>query len=160
MKAPQVKKILLGALLVVMVYIWWDAFQVIAPSTSAYQVVPLSASREVRVRDHQPLEYLPPLVNPFKQFRDTAQGQASPQPARQRRQPQQTPKLSDQYQLTGILQRGKASQAVLVAPNGSSAVLSLKDSLQTWELAKITDNIALFQHEHEKDTLRLYEATQ
>lgn len=153
MKTVHWKWWLLGALAVVMIFIWYDAFDTIYPESAELQLTTLSRRQSAGHRTGKRLEYHPPKVNPFK--RPTA---APAQPTQQRRQaprPEPIPELNSQYRLTGILGGSAQSQAV-VALGERSSVLSIGDSLDTWELRQITARLAVFKHGKNQDTLYLY----
>ena len=60
------------------------------------------------------------------------------------------------HKLSGLIKRGLSSQAVIMLPNGSTKVLSVRDSLGIWELISINENAAIFKHEKKRDTIWLY----
>jgi len=142
---------LLAGLVLVLTYVWYDAFQMMSPESDAYRVTSPTAASPSTSPGAPQLEYEPPQTNPFKQ--PTATPQAA-QPTRAQ-QPPAPAQLDPGYQLTGILRRDRQSQAV-VTLRDSSTVLSLGDSLGVWELLDITAQAAVFSHDKNRDTLWLY----
>lgn len=154
MKKGRFKKILLAVLAVIMVVIWWDALRTMYPDTVSYKVTtPTGASAEQHAEGSQ-LPYAPPKINPFRRYIDSPQ--SSPQRAQTPAKPTPPPRLNIQYSLSGIVRRGPQSQAVITTADGSSRVLSIADSLDVWELIAIEEDLIVFEHAKQKDTLWLY----
>ncbi len=153
MKSVHWKWWLLGVLAVVMIFIWYDAFDTMYPESTELQLTTPSRRRSAGGSTGERLEYQAPKVNPFK--RPTAAPAQPTQPRRQAQRPEQIPELNSQYRLTGILGGSTQSQAV-IALGERSSVLSIGDSLDTWELRQITARLAVFEHGKSQDTLFLY----
>lgn len=156
MKKDTWKWWLLGALALVMAYVWYNAFQTMSPEeSSAYRVRTPAATTEQEEHVRTGVAYESPKVNPFQQpvaaakpTAQTARGKATPPKLVQ-------PRLEPHYRLTGIIDRDSRSQAVITFRD-SSVVVSVGDSLAGWQLLRTSQNSALFGHEKERDTLWLY----
>lgn len=153
MKTVHWKWWFLGVLALVMIFIWNNAFETMYPESSGLQLTTPSVTRVTDRHPGERLQYQPPKVNPFK--RPTA---TPAQPTQQRRpaqRPEPIPELNSQYRLAGILGGSDQSQAVITLGERSQ-VLSIGDSLDTWELRQITARLAVFKHSKHQDTLWLY----
>ena len=153
MKVAAWKKWLLGILAVIMVYIWYDAFQMMYPETTGLRVTMPKDSQAASVSSIEQLQYRPPKVNPFRKPSMTQSQQAkSPQ---LNETPEPVAVFNEQYRLIGVLRRDSQSQAV-VTVDDSSLVLSIGDSLDNWQLQQIAENSVVFNHGKNQDTLWLY----
>jgi len=153
MKKSAWKWWLLALLAAVMIYVWYDAFQMMSPASAPIRVIQPAASPRTRSNTGSGPEYQPPKTNPFQQPASAAT--PSPQSVRPR-PPELPPKLDDKYRITGILRRDRQSQVILSGQD-SSIVLSVGDSLGSWKLMEIDDRSALFSQGKHRDTLWLYE---
>ncbi|MEW6413256.1 MAG: hypothetical protein AB1483_12425 [Candidatus Zixiibacteriota bacterium] len=156
MKRARVKKVLLVLLIVVAGYIWWGNFQMMASSSNTSYSPPdiLENPRPVSAAASR-IEYEEPRINPFK--REIAQVQPEkPQLSRNRTaSPVQSITPSMGSVLKGLIVEQQTPQAVVKINDGTSKVLSIGDSLHSWELVKIGDRQIIFRREKARDTLWL-----
>lgn len=157
MTAVSRKRILLGVLLIVLAYVWWDGFHKMYPDTAAYLThAPVGNANPTRGAVSSELVYREPKTNPF--FRPQQQP-AGTQPRQGGNLPTGVPPLRVNNKLIGVLGRGKQSQAVM-STETQNVVVSLGDSVGAWELLMIGNNYAVFRHEKQRDTLWLYQTPQ
>ncbi len=158
MKSARNKWILLGILMVVLIYIWWDAFQMMSPESAGFQIRQSGEAVASDKSNGQQLDYEPPKVNPFKRSENKPK---EIKPLTQTpKQPEPETRLDPQYSLIGVLREGPSSQAVIAGAAGSSTVLSIGESLDVWSLTEINDQYAVFEHDKQRDTLWLYVDTE
>ena len=155
MKSDTIKKLVLAALLLVFIYIWWGNLKLFFGGSSySEQAYQTSVRADSQSAETGGLEYRLPRVNPFqRQIAAQQRRQEKPAPAKQ--QPRSTPKLSEAYTLAGVLTEKAEPQAVLRLPDGSSAILTVGDSIGQWRLTAIGERQVVFTHGKEHDTLRL-----
>lgn len=142
---------LLGALVIVMVWVWYNGFQTICPEAPGMKVTAPMTPRKVEVSPAGQLRYEPTRTNPFLRP-GTAQADQSGRPNNAR---EALPGLKQQYRLIGLLNQQRQSQAV-IGFGDSSVVISPGDSLGVWQLLQILPNAAIFGHDKKHDTLWLY----
>ena len=158
MKTAAWKKVLLLVLIIVLIYIWWGAFQVMYPDSSDFARVRVSeAPQTPEAAASAGLLYQEPKTNPF--FRPSQKPVEDQRPSPPRPQPHLVLSLSPSHRLIGVLALPEQPQAVISSEGGSS-VFSLGDSLGDWQLIRIVDNYVVFKHEIQRDTLWLYEKTE
>jgi hypothetical protein len=158
MKSITAKKILFALLLVVFTYIWWGNLQLFfAPdneenieydTTLAIE----SSSPQTVIPSTPSLEFKSYRVNPF------VPTFSQPQQESVKKKATLTPplvRLSETYQLQGVIQQGKVSQAILKAVDGRSIVIGLGDSLETWRLNQVLKQSVIFKQGVHVDTLIL-----
>ena len=145
-------------LFIILAVVWWrniSYFQTDDDSISEGNGEIAPDLRTSRTPDAPVVElpYFPPKVNPFLKGRLPARtnGQMSAPSV----PPPQPPKLRDLARLTGVLERGKESQAVLRLSDGRSQVASLKDTVAGWILVSVGKEQAVFKQNKKLDTLRL-----
>jgi len=154
MKSRSWKWWFLGALAVVMSYVWYDAFHMMNPETPGIKITAPKIPKNTEIANASTqLRYEPPKTNPFLRPSST---QTQPgQLSRANRPPEILLDLSQQYRLIGLLSRERQSQAV-IGFGDSSVVISPGDSLGVWQLLQIQPNAAIFGHDKKRDTLWLY----
>lgn len=155
MKSKTTKQVLFAILLIVFGYIWWGNIRLFMQSDDeqvSFFDEPVTttqtASRAVASIDFKPYK-----VNPFV----PTFGQPSQPTTTTKKQtvaPQIT-KLSASYQLQGVIEQGKVSQAILKSADGQSIVLGLGDTLATWRLTQVLKQSAIFKQGTHADTLTL-----
>ena len=153
MKKSAWKWWLLAALALVMVYVWYDAFQMMSPANTPIKLQEQAAVPPSGRKVDSGLAYQAPKVNPFQQ---PSANQTAAQQQNRPRVPEPPPQLSEVFRLTGILRRDRQSQAVVTFAD-SSVVLMTGDSLGAWQLLEISDRSVLFGQGKFRDTLWLYE---
>ena len=158
MTPKRIKQGALALLFIVLAVVWWrniSYFQTAEDSPSEVNGEMTPDLRPSKTAD-APLAgvpYSPPKVNPFLKGRLPARTNGQmPAPSVP---PPQPPKLRDLAQLTGVLERGKESQAVLRLSDGRSQVVSLKDTVAGWVLVSVGKEQAVFKQNKKLDTLRL-----
>ena len=155
MSKETIKRIVLGLLLVLLIYIWWDAIAVFSTGETpvAINLTPID-SKAKETSEKVSIEYRPPKINPFARA-----AKIKPTPKRAKTGSRSlTPTLSETHQLTGILRRGKLSQAVIELPSGTSAILSLGDTISEWRLHKIHKELVIFKKDKRFDSLFLHKS--
>ena len=153
--SKRLKKVILGILTLVLIFVWWDNLKMFAPSGSHPSSAPSDTANVVTevYADHQ-LGYKPPRINPFyHQSVDQQKQRSTPKSPVQ--EPAVRPATPSGTALLGILRRGSASQAVIRGPDGRSTVLSLDDSLAGWKLTIVAENYVVFRHLEFQDTIWL-----
>jgi len=154
MKSRSWKWWLLGALVVVMSYVWYDALHMMNPETPGIKITaPKIPKKNETTNSSTQLRYEPPKTNPF--LRPSSTPTQPNQLSRSNREPAVLPDLGQQYRLIGLLSRERQSQAV-IGFGDSSVVISPGDSLGVWQLLQIQPNAAIFGHDKKRDTLWLY----
>lgn len=152
MTSTRLKKGLLAVLLIVAGYIWWGNIQFFTQSDASSMMEPDGGSEistEPVAATVVPA-WEPPRVNPFQRIT-----YSTAPPDRPRAPAPPKPELPPEYGLTGFLQRGNQSQAVIRIGQGGSTVLSIGDSLGAWQLVNVIDQAAILLNEKTYDTLRL-----
>jgi len=156
MSKETIKRIALGVLVVVLIGVWSNAFRGGEAESAGYQVRPPLAARQSDSQNEGQLKYVPPKVNPF--WRAVERPQEDPGPGRRGARTESIQRVSTGHQLSGVLSRGTASQAVIAGPDGTATVLSIGDLLAGWQLISVTDSRAVFKCGKQQDTLHLYES--
>ncbi len=155
-----VKRWILGGLIVVLAFVWWDSLSPMFHNSSG-------TSSNERLREDRDLEgvdspiqraitvipavsYRSPKVNPFAWPRSTRvtdinrveREEVSPQP------------ISETVSLLGIVDRAGSSHAV-VAIADSTAILQVGDSLLGWHLHGVGDDFSVWRWRQARDTVYL-----
>jgi len=160
MKPGTIKKIAFAVLLLIAGYIWWGnlrSFQSsVAPGLPEQQAAADTA--DPTAKNRAAIAYVEPKVNPFlnKARADASQPPQPPVSRTQRPGPRNTPPSpSTRCTLKGLVRESETPQVVVVFEDLTSAVLSVGDSLGTWQLIAIRDSLAVFKLEKAYDTLWL-----
>ena len=152
MKKLSWKWWLLGALVIVMGWVWYNGFQTMYPETPGMKVTAPMASKKMDVSSAGQMLYKQPKTNPFLRPSLTT---ANANQSAKRNINEALPALKQHYRLTGLLNQQRQSQAV-IGFGDSSVVISPGDSLGIWQLLQIQPNAAIFGHDKKRDTLWLY----
>lgn len=155
MKSERAKKIILGVLVLVAVYIWWGNLHLFV-GTESNEPFRNEGSKEriVNNTDGPPLKYMDPRTNPFRNSL-AARSEVSQQV--QKPVPNiPPPSIDPGLTLTGVLRRGSTSQVVVASKSGTTEVLTVGDSLGPWVLTGIYENYAVFRQGKTQDTLWLF----
>jgi hypothetical protein len=151
-KSHSAKKLLLVALLIVAGYVWWGDLKLLFPSKRlAEPTAVASITDTAHVVKALALSFMAPRVNPFHRWVRTA-GNSAMKPAAAQPVPEL---LHTSHALVGLVNRGKTSQAIVLAPESKRKVLAAGDSLNNWKLVEIKDNHATFRQGKRSDTLWL-----
>ena len=154
MNKSTAKKWLLGVLILVMIYIWWDALSNTDDDTqSAYSIRQTTSTKSPHSAPSSGTDYEPAKVNPFYNGKAN---QTSPT-----KKPDVAPKrvparVSDNYQLLGVLEKSSHSQAVLRSNDGATYHVEAGDTLGTWVLLSLDKNSCILGHDDYRDTIWLY----
>ena len=153
MKSAHLKKIALAVLLAIAVYIWWGNLGLFFPEEHQYATgVNPTAAEPTKDAPKVGLVCRDVKVNPFwRPTEESEQKARRPTPEA----PAPPPPLRSMAELAGILDRGKASQAVLVLQDGSSIVAALGDTVSGWVLTGVRDSVVIFVQGKFCDTLSL-----
>ena len=158
MKSDSYKRVLLVVLVIILAYVWWDAFDTILPSSGSYSIPAQHSTSPVLLKNRIELAYKEPVINPF-QVPQRSQ-KTPPVPTNHAiTRPNVPPRPADTYQLAGIIKRGTSSQAVVVDPGGVTQVLSIGDSLSGWSLYLVGDDRIIFRHDKVRDTIVYYKTS-
>ena len=154
MKSSHVKKAILTLLAMVLIYIWWGNIRTFHRSSDSYSASPAeqdyAGSTGESVRR---LVYRGVKVNPFRRPINTPEGAAKPPTKPVVEKP--PPMLSEVARLTGLVEKGLLSQAVITTRDSQTFVLSLQDTLVYWSLDEVTPIFAVFRQGKYYDTLWL-----
>jgi hypothetical protein len=158
MTPKRIKQAALTMLLLVLAIVWWRNITLFQASDNSQlrpeSEVTMGTQESTTTKEPYPaLQYSPPKVNPFLKATLPARTNGS-MPTAKVPTPQ-SPNLRDLAQLTGILERGKESQAVLRLSDGRSQVVSLQDTISGWILLSVAKEQAVFKQNKKLDTLRL-----
>lgn len=162
MNSNVMKKIVLGVLSVVVIYIWYGNMtlfigqdQVHAVNTSARNTGDgLVSNNEMLIT---PLKYAEPKVNPFLIAEDPKPPPLKTQVnQRAKAAPFQIPpRPSIQYHLVGALEDGSSKVAALANVDGAQILLTRGDTLSGWKIRTITASQVVFAFKDQRDTLHL-----
>ena len=157
MNRNNAKKWLLGILLLVMIYIWWDAFNDMGDDSPTAFTIRQNANTAVsHSRPGSGPVYKPARINPFHKGPKAEDPDKKPTHAPAKRMP---PKVSDNYQLVGILEKSSQSQAVMRGNDGRTHHVAAGDSLSNWILLSLHKNLCIFGNGEYRDTTWLYNPT-
>ncbi|MDH3936427.1 MAG: hypothetical protein OEV68_03735 [candidate division Zixibacteria bacterium] len=153
MKANNLKKVVLGLLAALLIYIWWGNIRTLSRSGESHDDSRVIPDEQTTGEISEPLAYRTVKVNPFR--RPVASGDEAAQA--RGRPPEETPppKLSEVARLTGVVEKGSLSQAVIMTEDAQTFVLSLDDSLVYWCLREVAPTFAVFKQGKYHDTLWL-----
>ena len=153
MKSNHVKKVILGLLAILLIYIWWGNIQTIYRSSESYSTNQVTSDTTPIAKSSQQLSYMGVKVNPFYRPNNTPDKAAKPRTKPVEKKP--PPKLSEVARLTGIVEKGTLSQAVIMTNDTQTFVLSLQDTLVYWYLNEVEPTFAVFKQGKFYDTLWL-----
>jgi Tfp pilus assembly protein PilP len=154
MRSRRVKRLLLVVLTVLLIYVWWGNVQLFLPQTHEADSMPSHPPQpQPNEAPEQTLTYRPPVVNPFRRPKRTPKAKAERKEERKVAPP--AVKLGDEVRVSGILERGSSSQAVIALPGGLSQVMSVGDSLDLWKLVVVGDEYVVFKRDRARDSLWL-----
>lgn len=156
MKSPKVKKIILVGLTVLLAFIWWDNLKLFYQSEPSYPTVEKNEyfKKETEAPKTTKLAFKTPRVNPFAKADFDASRQKTT-PKNESLAVVNIEKPSSRHRLLGVLNDKKRPQAVINSSEGNTAVLSISDSLISWELVRVDTNLIVFKNDKLLDTLWL-----
>ena len=159
MNSSNFKKVALLILILLMVYVWWNNLSQSEYSESEEQTESTlqSPNGDNRTSALPLISYVPPKRNPFK--KDVKPSPVSTAPPTKREAKPVALKLVAGHKLSGILSKGKSSQVVVVVPAQGSRVLTLGDSLGSWQLIGIKEMAVIFKNGRNYDTLYLEQSS-
>ena len=153
------KKVVLLILVLLMIYVWWNNLS--QPEYSESEEQTEQATQSPDGNHHTSalpeITYVPPKYDPFRKY-----VKPSPVSAASTTKREAKPvalKLVAGHNLSGILSKGKSSQAVVVVPAQGSRVLTLGDSLGSWQLIGIKEMSVIFKNGRNYDTLYLEQSS-
>lgn len=163
MNSGVLKKIVLGILSVVVIYIWYDNLslflgqdEVQAVNTSALDNgAGLPTNSETHII---PLTYVEPPINPFLVSEEPKPPPLEAQVAQRAKSTppiQVPPRPSTQYRLVGALEDGSSRMAALANGQGVQILLNRGDTLSGWKIRLITASHVVFAFKDQRDTLHL-----
>lgn len=154
MKSSHARKVILALLSVLLIYIWWGNVRTFHRSSDSYSASPFEQDTAGKTEQSvQPLAYRGVKVNPFRRTIDTPDRAAKPPAKPTEEKP--PPMLSEVAHLTGLVEKGVLSQAVITTRDSQTFVLSLQDTLVYWSLNEVTPTFAVFRQGKYYDTLWL-----
>jgi hypothetical protein len=154
MKPLQIKRVALGVLLLILAYVWWGNLRLMTDQPIFDVSGSDAKGYDGKVTESAALEFSEPKTNPFRRYLSVPPSptrSAAPMPSKV----PEFPPPSTRYRLIGALVEHNQSQAVFLDEAATSTVLALKDSLMSWTLVGISDTIAIFAKEKQRDTLVL-----
>ena len=155
MKSPKLKGIILGALVIVLLAVWWDNLKLFYGNENDYEgavqfeVKPEKQSKETS----EILVFKSPKVNPFR--KPDLENVETNRVQQNVVALVEVEKPSSRHKLLGVLKDKKKPQAVVNSDQGNTAVLSVSDSLENWVLIIVDTNFIVFRNEKIYDTLWL-----
>ncbi len=156
MKSQNLKRIILAVLAIVLFAVWWDNLKLFYGNENKYDDLVQFEGKPVKkiTQRNLQLEYKPPRVNPFWRA-DLIDNENRQLQERIAVAPVIIEKPSSRHKLLGVLKDKKKPQAVLNSNQGTTAVLSVSDSLENWVLITVDTNLIVFRKEKIYDTLWL-----
>lgn len=156
MKSDKIKWILLSVLIVVAAAIWINNLNLFKGESEYFQVRKGPASEKKSEKtEAADIDYKEPKLNPFVRPKPDESGkEAQSKIKHQPEKPAAPPMISGRYLLDGIVMESENPQAVLNRPDGSSILITIDDTLDSWQIIKITDEMIVFSHDKYRDTLR------
>lgn len=159
MKSSTIKRTVLAVLVLVAGYIWWGnlrSFQSSIMPNPPEQ--PAANNVEPGDKTRGQIAYVEPKVNPFQNKPKPDLSQPVRPPVSRNERPTSRnapPPPSARCTLKGLVKELETPQAIIVFDDRTSVVLSVSDSLDTWQLVTIRDNLVVFKQEKAYDTLWL-----
>lgn len=152
MSSKTIKKILLGVLVLVLIYIWWGNIRLFLSTPEAVEPTMTGTQTETPppARKTTRISYLPPKTNPFwrpARLPKTSATPAAPAPV--------IPLIRQTHTLKGILRQKGQSQAILVSAQNASTIVAVGDSVGLWRVEAIGDSTVTFTQGKRRNTLRL-----
>jgi len=155
MYSDRIKKIALVVLVLIAIIIWIKNLNLFEKEANYYQLRESSAKVESpRKKETADVEYNKPKLNPF----------VLPQPRKTEEKDQRNQKtvkspeivrISEKYQIDGLVEESENPQAVLRATKGAPLLVSVGDSLEGWQVKTITGDFIIFLQGKIRDTLFL-----
>ena len=156
MKSDKVKKVILGALILVAGYVWYGNIQLLR---NRKETVPISAYASVK-DDNSPaaltiaLRFVSPKFDPFRAARPVQETtkipeEVTPEPL------QITPRPSEIYTLVGRLGTKGREMVAMQDHEGHQQLLNTRDTIGSWRLTSVLDESAVFVSGGVADTLRM-----
>lgn len=156
MKSDKIKWILLAVLIIVAAAIWINNLNLFKSESEYFQVRKGSTSEKISEKTQAPdIDYKKPKLNPFVKPKPAET--AIETPAKGKPQPEKPvapPKVSDRYHLDGIVIESENPQGILKGLDGSNILITVNDTLDSWQVIKITDELIVLSHDKYRDTLR------
>ena len=148
------KYIILSLLFILLIYIWWGNINQFTSTETYYNINSLDKKIDSK-KPNQELSntFNAPKINPFKKPNYGVTVNSKNKNVQSKKE-EKVPKLSNKYLLKGFIWDNEQPQ-VIIKQNTNTFILSLKDSLELWELISLTDSSVIFRHDKEKDTLLL-----
>lgn len=151
MNSGRAKKILLGLLALVAIYVWWGNLQLLTLSAVSDPVSASLPRPTAAIRSE--LQYRQPAINPFSlqqveeiNSSDTLEAlppPVAPEPA------------STVWQLIGVVTTKKRATAVFLDHGGATTICGVGDTLGNWKVQSITEKYAITAQDNWRDTLWL-----
>ena len=150
------KKIILGLLTLILIYIWWGNIQTFTQNESYYAIdtAKVKTESEANSNSLNRVVFKKPKVNPFAH---EVKSPPSPtqQPVHVSKPPVKQIKLASQFTLTGMITNTLEPQLIIKAKDQKTFILTLGDSLLDFRFSKINDSLAIFSSDTGYDTLYL-----
>ena len=156
MNPSKVKKAILVILVVFMAIVWGRNLSIFWRSEPSHETIEKTGSSlKAATPKMKPIEYSSPKTNPFAKAVTNAPG--SPQKKEKSKEPPPAApeRVSNQYILSGFVDRPPHSQIVLQKKSGGTQTIQLGDSLTKWELLSIQTDRAIFASGKLRDTVYL-----
>ena len=153
MKSNHAKKVILGLLATLMIYVWWGNVQTFRQTSESYSASQVTSDAAPMDKSSMQLPYRGVKLNPFYRPINTPDRAAKPRAKPIEEKP--PPKLSEVARLTGLVEKGILSQAVIMTKDSQTFVLSLEDTLVYWYLDEVAPTYAVFKQGKYHDTLWL-----